>query len=64
MNCTLIWEVGLMYCCLNDKAAIRVVVDCLRIPSLETRVRLSVCVPTQLLIDLYRKSSSTCSSTS
>ncbi|RPD54648.1 hypothetical protein L226DRAFT_535797 [Lentinus tigrinus ALCF2SS1-7] len=28
---------GLMYCCINDKAAIRVVVDCLRIPSLETR---------------------------
>ncbi|KAI0366921.1 hypothetical protein BV20DRAFT_1001539 [Pilatotrama ljubarskyi] len=28
---------GLMYCCINDMAAIRVVIDCLRIPSLETR---------------------------
>ncbi|KAH9912683.1 Rapamycin-insensitive companion of mTOR, middle domain-containing protein [Epithele typhae] len=28
---------GLMYCCVNDKAAIRAVVDCLRIPALETR---------------------------
>ncbi len=29
---------GLMYCCINDKSAIRVVVDCLTVPSLETRV--------------------------
>ncbi|KAI0632054.1 hypothetical protein C8Q77DRAFT_1158732 [Trametes polyzona] len=28
---------GLMYCCINDMAAIRGVIDCLRIPSLETR---------------------------
>ncbi|TFK88497.1 hypothetical protein K466DRAFT_488810 [Polyporus arcularius HHB13444] len=28
---------GLMYCCINDKSAIRVVVDCLTVPSLETR---------------------------
>ncbi|KAI0643109.1 Rapamycin-insensitive companion of mTOR, N-term-domain-containing protein [Trametes meyenii] len=28
---------GLMYCCLNDMTAIRTVIDCLRIPSLETR---------------------------
>ena len=30
---------GLMYFCINDKIAIKTVVDCLRIPSLETRVR-------------------------
>lgn len=29
---------GLMYFCINDKMAIKTVVDCLRIPSLETRV--------------------------
>ncbi|KAI8986238.1 Rapamycin-insensitive companion of mTOR, N-term-domain-containing protein [Trametes punicea] len=28
---------GLLYFCINDMAAIRVVIDCLRIPSLETR---------------------------
>ncbi|KAI9064633.1 hypothetical protein FKP32DRAFT_1648919 [Trametes sanguinea] len=28
---------GLMYCCINDMAAIRAVIDCLRIPSLEPR---------------------------
>ncbi|CDO75419.1 hypothetical protein BN946_scf184916.g3 [Trametes cinnabarina] len=28
---------GLMYCCINDMAAIRALIDCLRIPSLEPR---------------------------
>ncbi|EJF61068.1 hypothetical protein DICSQDRAFT_147513 [Dichomitus squalens LYAD-421 SS1] len=28
---------GLMYCCINDKVAIKTVIDCLRVPSLEAR---------------------------
>ncbi|KAI0775530.1 Rapamycin-insensitive companion of mTOR, N-term-domain-containing protein [Trametes elegans] len=35
---------GLMYCCINDMTAIRVVIDCLRIPSLEQR---------ELILDMF-----------
>ncbi|KAI0822217.1 Rapamycin-insensitive companion of mTOR, N-term-domain-containing protein [Trametes gibbosa] len=35
---------GLMYCCINDMTAIRVVIDCLRVPSLETR---------ELILDMF-----------
>lgn len=31
---------GLMYLCIQDKRAIRSLIDCLRMPLLETRVRL------------------------
>ncbi|KAH9889877.1 Rapamycin-insensitive companion of mTOR, N-term-domain-containing protein [Cubamyces lactineus] len=35
---------GLMYCCINDMTAIRALIDCLRIPSLETR---------ELILDMF-----------